>query len=302
MAVIFSSIANLLLFVIIGYVLAKLGKLNSEHAKILSSLLVWVFLPCKMFRGFSSTFNSSYLRTKWAILIASIVILVLSVTIVSIIVPRVARRDRAIIKYSVLISNYGYIGYALCESIYGETMMSDMMFAALPFSLYVYTEGYRMLMGYEKISLRRLINPIFVGILIGCIFGICGIKLPAILDKITIDASSCMAPVSMILAGITVSEFPIREMISDKRVYLVSLIKLLVLPLTVILVLSPILPRDFVIPISMLFLVPCGLNTVVFPKMVGGNYKLGASIAFVSILMSIVTMPICMKLLNILCK
>ena len=159
-----------------------------------------------------------------------------------------------------------------------------------------------MRMGHEKISLRRLINPIFAGILIGCIFGISGMRLPAILDKITVDASACMAPVSMILAGITVSEFPILGMISCRWVYLVSLVKLLVFPLAVILVLSQILPRDFVIPISMLFLVPCGLNTVVFPKMVGGNYKLGASIAFVSVIMSIVTMPICMKVLDLLCK
>lgn len=323
MAVILTSIANLLLFVVIGYVLAKLKKLNSEHAKILSALLVWVFLPCKMFLGFSSTFNKEYLTAKYPILVASLIILVISVAIVSIIVPIFAKKDTAIIKYSVLISNYGYIGYAMCESIYGTATMSDMMFAALPFSIYVYTEGYRMLMGFGKISPKRMINPIFIGILIGCIFGITGISLPTlpsasesaafasmsapelalgVVDKVVNDAAKCMAPVSMILAGITVAEFPIKEMISDKRVYIVSAVKLLVFPLAVICILSQILPRDFVIPISMLFLVPCGLNTVVFPKMVGGNYKLGASIAFVSILMSIATMPLCMKIIDILCK
>lgn len=323
MAVILTSIANLLLFVAIGYILAKLGKLNPEHAKILSTLLVWIFLPCKMFLGFSSTFNREYLNTKYPILISSIVILVVSVAIVSFMVPKVTKRDIAIIKYSVLISNYGYIGYAMCESVYGSVAMSDMMFAALPFSIYVYTEGYRMLMGFGKISLKRMINPIFVGILIGCIFGITGLSLPTlpaanesavfasmsapelalgVVNKVITDASKCMAPASMLLAGITVAEFPIKEMISDKRVYLVSLVKLLVFPLAIIIVLSQILPRDFVIPISMLFLVPCGLNTVVFPKMVGGNYKLGASIAFVSILMSIATMPLCMSVLDMLCK
>lgn len=302
MSVIFSSIANLLLFAAIGYVLAKLGKLNSEHAKILSALEVWVFLPCKMFRGFSSTFNVEYLQTKYSILITSVVILIVSVSVASLIIPKVTKRDAAIIKYSVLISNYGYIGYAMCESVYGEAAMSDMMFAALPFSIYVYTEGYRMLMGHDKISLRRMINPIFVGILIGCIFGITGMTLPGVLDKVTINASNCMVPVSMLLAGITVSEFPVKEVLSDKRVYLVCLVKLLVFPLAVIIILSQLLPRDFVIPLSMLFLVPCGLNTVVFPKMAGGNYKLGASIAFVSILASIATMPICMKVLDLLCK
>ena len=99
MSIIFTSIANLLLFVAIGYVLAKLKKLNSEHAKILSALLVWVFLPCKMFLGFSSTFNKEYLTTKYPILFASLIILVVSVAIVSIIVPIFAKRDTAIIKY-----------------------------------------------------------------------------------------------------------------------------------------------------------------------------------------------------------
>ncbi len=304
MTVIFSSIANLLLFVVIGYVLAKAGKVSTEHAKILSALSVWVFLPCKMFRGFSSTFNREYLSTKYSILLASLAILVISVTTASILVPKLVKekKDRPIIKYSVLISNYGYIGYALCESVFGTAAMSDMMFAALPFSFYVYTEGYRMLTGQDKISLKRMINPIFVAILIGCIFGITGFTLPPVLDKITVDASACMAPVSMLLAGITVSEFPVREMISDKRVYAVTFIKMIVFPLLVIAILSPILPKSFVIPISMLFLVPCGLNTIVFPKMVGGNYKLGASIAFVSIIVSIITMPICLKVIDLLCK
>ena len=304
MPVIFSSIANLLLFVVIGYVLAKAGKVSTEHAKILSALSVWVFLPCKMFRGFSSTFNREYLSTKYSILLASLAILVISVTTASILVPKFVKekKDRPIIKYSVLISNYGYIGYALCESVFGTAAMSDMMFAALPFSFYVYTEGYRMLTGQDKISLKRMINPIFVAILIGCIFGITGLTLPPVLDKITVDASACMAPVSMLLAGITVSEFPVREMLSDKRVYAVTFIKMIVFPLLVIAILSPILPKSFVIPISMLFLVPCGLNTIVFPKMVGGNYKLGASIAFVSIIVSIITMPICLKVIDLLCK
>lgn len=304
MTVIFSSIANLLLFVVIGYVLAKAGKVSTEHAKILSALSVWVFLPCKMFRGFSSTFNREYLSTKYSILLASLAILVISVTTASILVPKFVKekKDRPIIKYSVLISNYGYIGYALCESVFGTAAMSDMMFAALPFSFYVYTEGYRMLTGQDKISLKRMINPIFVAILIGCIFGITGLTLPPVLDKITVDASACMAPVSMLLAGITVSEFPVREMLSDKRVYAVTFIKMIVFPLLVIAILSPILPKSFVIPISMLFLVPCGLNTIVFPKMVGGNYKLGASIAFVSIIVSIITMPICLKVIDLLCK
>lgn len=304
MTVIFSSIANLLLFVVIGYVLAKAGKVSTEHAKILSALSVWVFLPCKMFRGFSSTFNREYLSTKYSILLASLAILVISVTTASILVPKFVKekKDRPIIKYSVLISNYGYIGYALCESVFGTAAMSDMMFAALPFSFYVYTEGYRMLTGQDKISLKRMINPIFVAILIGCIFGITGFTLPPVLDKITVDASACMAPVSMLLAGITVSEFPVREMLSDKRVYAVTFIKMIVFPLLVIAILSPILPKSFVIPISMLFLVPCGLNTIVFPKMVGGNYKLGASIAFVSIIVSIFTMPICLAFIDLLCK
>ena len=320
------SIANLLLFALAGYILAKFGKLNSEHAKILSALEVWVFLPSKMFRGFSNTFNAEYLRTKYAILITSLIILIVSVSIASLVVPRLVKekKDRAIIKYSVLISNYGYIGYAMCESIYGSLAMSDMMFAALPFSIYVYTEGYRMLTGQDKISPKRMINPIFVAILIGCVFGITGNSIDGIyksidfnapladqsayslilgfVDKITSDAAACMAPVSMLLAGITVSEFSVKEMLSDKRVYAVTFTKMLVFPILVILILSPILPRSFVIPISMLFLVPCGLNTVVFPKMVGGNYKLGASIAFVSILVSTVTMPLCLKVIDLLCK
>ena len=48
-----------------------------------------------------------------------------------------------------------------------------------------------------------------------------------------------------------------------------------------------------------IYALPCGLNTVVFPKLVGENCSVGASLAFVSNILACITIPLVMSLAGI---
>ena len=52
--------------------------------------------------------------------------------------------------------------------------------------------------------------------------------------------------------------------------------------------------------IAVLFLaLPCGLNTIIFPKMVEENCKIGAGLALVSTTLACITIPVLMTVFNI---
>ena len=49
--------------------------------------------------------------------------------------------------------------------------------------------------------------------------------------------------------------------------------------------------------VVLLYAMPCGLNTIVFPKMVGEDCRPGASMAMISTVACLLTIPLCMQIL-----
>ena len=54
---IFGQVLILFAFAVVGFSLAKGGLVNPSHAGVLSKLLVYVFLPCNVFKTFATNFN-----------------------------------------------------------------------------------------------------------------------------------------------------------------------------------------------------------------------------------------------------
>ncbi len=54
MNVVWEQVLILFIFVIIGFSLGKFKLVGQDQAKILSTLSVYVFLPCRIFKSFSS--------------------------------------------------------------------------------------------------------------------------------------------------------------------------------------------------------------------------------------------------------
>ena len=60
------------------------------------------------------------------------------------------------------------------------------------------------------------------------------------------------------------------------------------------------LGQDAAVPTAVLmFAMPCGLNTIVFPKMVGEDCRVGASLAFLSNICACITIPLVFALFGI---
>ena len=65
---VFEQVLILVVFVAVGYFLSKIKIVNSENSKILSTLLVYVFLPCNLFKTFIRNFNKEYISDNYILL------------------------------------------------------------------------------------------------------------------------------------------------------------------------------------------------------------------------------------------
>jgi len=294
MLITFEQVGILFLFATVGYLLSKTKLVQPAHSKILSTLLVYIFLPCNIFKTYTANFNLTYLTQKYDFVLISLVIIGV-LMLLSLFIPKLLTKnkyDQAVYAYSLLIPNYGYMGYALSESLLGESGKLNFMVFAIPFSLYIYTIGYCKLTKVG-ISLKKLLNPVIIATLLGIIAGLVELPLPGIAISALEKASACMAPTSMLLAGITVSQYQFKSLLLKPASYVVTLLRLVGIPVTIGLLLSLFGVRKEIIQVAVLLTaLPCGLNTIVFPKLVGENCEIGASLAMVSNIIACISIPI----------
>ena len=198
--------------------------------------------------------------------------------------------------YSIPIANYAYLGYTLIGSVFGERVLADLMLFAIPFVFYTYTVGYVLLTGGGN-PLKKLLNPMTAAIVLGISAGLGGIQLPDMLASVVSMASACVGPLTMILTGITLSTFAVKELLGDKKAYVFSFLRLVGFP-AVAYIICRVAHLDAFMPMILIITcMPCGLNTIVFPKLVGEDCTLGARLALITHVLSLVTLPLWLSII-----
>lgn len=293
--VVAQQVAILILFISIGYVLRKTNIVPQSGASVLSKLLFFVFMPALNFNTFATQFTIDVFSGKYIILIYGLVIM-LAVAVASKFAAKLFSKDkyeRGIYTYTLTVPNFGFGGYALMQSLYGDEMLMNMMIFVIPLTIYTYTEGYRLLIGLEHVSFKSIINPAIIAIVIGAVVGLIGIDLPVFIGDAVKKAADCMSPASMIMTGLVIAEFDLKEMLLNKKSYIVSAVRLIVMPVIICTVLRLInAPQSVLLSALMTYAMSTGLNTILFPKLIDRDCKPGASFAIISSVLSIATISL----------
>lgn len=299
MFIVLKQVAILLLFAIIGFVLCKAGKINHTHSKFLSTLVVFIFLPATTFKSFSTNFTIKYITEKYDIILTS-AIGVIVISTVSFYLSKVLTKDkyrRAVYTYSLTVPNSGYMGIPLTKAVFGDAMLLNVLLFALPINIYLYSIGYCSLTK-TKLTFKKLLNPPLIAIGLGAIVGLSGLKLPEFATDFLSTASAPMGPSTMLILGMTLSEYKLGKLLKIKMNYLVSILRLVIIPTLAVLILKLIGYENVILPALIVYSMPCGLNTVVFPKLVDEDCETGAALALISTALSVITIPLMLHFLS----
>ena len=298
MQIVFKQLLVLYIFLFVGWLIGKAKREKASHADILSVLLVNVLLPCKVFFTFANNVTPTYIREKYTLILAGAVLLSV-LALASYFLPKLLTKnkyERRVYAYSVPVANYAYLGYALIGSVFGEGVLADFMFFAIPFIFYTYTVGYVLLTGGDK-PWKKLLNPITAAIVLGIAVGLSNIEMPSVISSAVSMGAGCVGPLSMILTGITLSGFAMKDMLTDKTAYIFSAIRLIGIPAIAYLVCS-VSGLDYFLPMILIITcMPCGLNTIVFPKLIGEDCKPGARLALITHVLALVTLPLWLSII-----
>ena len=300
MTVIFEQVFILVAFAAAGFGLAKANIVKAEHSKMLTGLLVYVFSSCNTVKTFATNFTVNYLKENYLLLVAALIVLGALLLVMHFAAKPFSKSkyERYVYEYSLIVPNYGYMGYALAESLLGASGLIGAMVFGIPMSIYIYLIAF-CLLSKRPISPKGLLNALTVSMFIGMIIGLFEIQLPSVVTSILDTSRACMGPSGMLLAGIVISRFNFKEILSNVRIYIITILRLMITPVVVGVCLGFFCPMYVVQSAVVVLAMPCGLNTVVFPDLVGEDCRIGAGLALVSNLLSCITIPIVFSIFGI---
>lgn len=290
----------LLLLIAIGFILVRSGIVSTEGAGVLSKLETYVLVPALVMGTFMQNFTAQRIGTAGQYFLVGLIVVLISIPIAIAVGSRFSKNFdlRNIYIYGLAFSNFGFMGNAVVKALFPEIFMEYLIFV-LPFWTFIYLWGvpYLLMSSEEdrgfKAGLKRLVNPMFIAMLIGILLGLTNAPVPAFLENGIITLGDCMSPIAMLLTGMTIGRISLKNTFRSVPIYLVSAIRLLVIPLIAIAVLK-FLPLDYGLNLCTVcaLAMPLGLSTIVIPAAYGKDTSDAASMALISHLLSCATIPV----------
>ncbi len=292
----------------LGYALRK-KKIVPENTGIaLAKLETYIFLPSLNIINMLSYCNVESFKKSTELIIYGAVIILIAIAIAYPVSRLFIRKSagmeqeyqRNIYKYALTFGNYGFMGNFIILGMFGDETLYKYIIFCLFSTLLCSTWGFYVLVPKENKQVMQnlkkgLLAPPMISLLLGIILGILGLAkcFPDFAINALESASKCMCPIGMVMAGIIIGGYNLREIVSNKKVYIVSILRLIVLPSVFLLLLNLLGASKEIMMFALIcFGTPLGMNTIIYPAAYGGDTKTGASMAIVSSVLSIATIPL----------
>lgn len=297
-----SPMMMMFLCILAGYILSKLKLVSGDISSGLSKLEKYLFMPAMMFSTFAKYCTVESVMENSDIVMYTLIGIVFAMIIgisLSWLFEKSDVDKRNIYKYALIFANHGFMGNAVIPLVLGgqEHLYKYLLFT-LPLNFTTYVWGVNILTPKEKRSknpLMNLINAPMMGIALGIIVGLTGTgKYVPGFVMTTVDAlKECMGPVAMILTGFIIADYSFKSLLSIKKVYVATALRLVVIPAVIVGILILLGADKYVATLALFaYATPLGLNTVVFPASYGGDTQTGASMAMISHVLSVVTISV----------
>ncbi len=300
------------LCMLVGFILNKCDIIPKNSGEVLSKLENYIFVPALVFATFSEYCNVDSLINHKSLVLYAVISLAIAYAIAIPLSKVFENKDdykNKIYQYALIFGNFSFMGNAIVPAIMGgdEHLFKYLLFT-LPLLTAVYTWGIFVLTPKQNRQgsvFKSLLNPIFIALVLGVIVGVFDLKkyIPSYVQSTITYFKACMAPLAMFLTGFVVGAYDFKSLISDKKIYIASVLRLLIIPIVLLTILKVCGAEDYTILLALIaYATPLGLNTVVFPEAFGGDSKTGASMAMISHILCVVSIPIMYALANWILK
>ncbi|MCK2003629.1 AEC family transporter [[Brevibacterium] frigoritolerans] len=284
---------------VIGYFIAKTNEITDESKQLLISIMINVAIPCIILDGaFKTKVGKELMSQLIIIFIFSIIISLLSLLLGWIFArifnysPSNARK----MAFIAGLGNTGFIGIPLCAAIFGpkgallaaafDTGVGIVLFTV---AIALLQENYQ----FTFSSLKQLINPPIISIVIALFVIVAEIQPPEVIQQLNGMLANLATPLGMLYIGIL-----IRMMLKHKgtmsigRLTVPILLKLIIFPILTIVV---VVFTNFSMMMKQVIIIQVAMPTMTIAPVLLARYtqdeEIGVKAAVYSTIFAILTVP-----------
>lgn len=266
----------------------------------MSAILLNVVTPCMLINAYQQDFNTE-LAVKF--LTAAGAAVLLHLIMIAIVLLVFKRQENPMVKkvntFLSIYSNCGFMGLPLLNAALGdEGVFLGSAYLAV-FSLMYWTQGVYVFSGDKRdmISKKAILNPGVLGVLIGLIFFFGRIKLPGLIGTTVSGIAALNTPVAMFVIGSFLAKTKVKSALKNPNVWLVTILRLLVLPLISLGVLFVLTKTGIADPLAAMAVLlqvsaPCATVGSLFAVKFGYDPTYASEVIAISTLLSMITIPL----------
>ncbi|KHD37252.1 permease [Clostridium acetobutylicum] len=297
-----NQVLMLFLMLLVGIYASKMKYIDKKMNAGLSNLLLKITLPLLIINSFiTMKFSKSVLNVGEDILLYTLIIHIVLVLFSKFAYMKVNDAQKGISKFVTVFSNSGFMGYPVLRSIYGEKGVFYCAIFGIILNIFMFSYGIMALKNTKGNSLKELkraaVNPAIIATVIGFFIFILKIKLPHLIALSINSVGSMTSPLSMIIVGIMLADINLSDLFKDKLVYILTIVKLLIVPAITFVVLKLLNANQTVIGvIVVLEAMPAASNAAVMSLQYGSDENVALKHIFITTVLSIIIIPLVIKL------
>ncbi len=231
---VFFQMLCLLIMIGAGYFMTKKGMLDAHTNTQMSRMIVNVFNPMLILSSAASSVGLIPLRTMGLVSMIAIAMFAILILAGMLLAPLFDRRadQRKIYQMMFVFSNLGFIGIPVVSSILGAEYVVYVTEFLVLYTIVFYTYGVALMDGkFSLSSLKTILNPGMVSGVAAILLIIAGVQLPGFLMTAVTYLGNVTSPMALVAVGFALANTDLKRIFCQPKLYVFSVIKLLLLPL-----------------------------------------------------------------------
>lgn len=310
MAVIVNNILPIFFIIAMGFVANRRGILPNEANKYLVDMVMLVTCPCLIISSMLGQEMDPALMTNTVLMFLGgglffLVFYIIAWIYVVKIMKIPANQDAGVYMIMFTTVNNGFIGFPVTYAIFGDEILFYMVIFQIMLIVYVYSAGViQVNYGSPRVSdlkgmAKALVNTCTMSTVLSVVLLVLGVQLPEVVFNAVELVGSATTPVSMLVVGMQLGNSNFRQVLGNKRLVVMSFVKMLSVPLLTFLMVNW-LPIADSLKIALVFgaTFPVSVSVVTISSMEGKNSVLAAEGVALTTLMAMATLPVSALLLS----
>lgn len=293
---ILNQMLKLFIILLLGWGVVKLKLLKSGDSKVLSTIAVYLVTPCVIINAFQIDSTPEAAQGLLLAFGAAVCSQLIFLTLIS----TAGKKFPVVERASIMYSNAANMIIPIVQAVLGaEWVLYTSAYIAVQIVL-LWTHGRNMLSGEKGFSWKKIFtNANIISMFIGIFLFAFDLKLPALAADTMNSISAMVGPMGMLILGMLMADLNLKDVLKNKRIYLISATRLLFCPLLVLLLIkisgAYTLMADAATILFIPFLASCAppaVNITQLAQVYGEDAKHASAINVFSICMCLFTTPL----------